>query len=466
MKKRIIRWMLVLCFMILPGVYAFGGQGDISVYVKGEEVAFDVPPQIIDGRTMVPVRAIFEAMGAEVTWDGQTQCALAKKGAATVKMTLGSTALWVDGQVKTMDVSPAVVNGRTLAPAKYVAESFGYKVIWDEATKSVWITENTDTVLTVHFLDVGQADAALVESDGTYLLIDGGNVADSDLIYAYLSKLGVTDLDYVVGTHAHEDHMGGLSGALTKAKVGKIYAPSAGSDAAFYTNFKNLAAKQGLSLQVPEKNESFALGNARVTLMTPAQKDPDNLNNTSILVKVVCGSTSFLFTGDAEREEEQDILSQNLDLDATVLKAGHHGSDTSSSYVFLREVMPEYVVISVGKNNSYGHPGEDALSRFRDAGAKVYRTDMQGDITFESDGTALTVATSKNENAATNPTESSTASTEAANPQTGQYIGNVNSQKFHLPSCRSLPAENNRVYFSDRMTAVAQGYDPCGICKP
>ena len=318
--------------------------------------------------------------------------------------------------------------------------------------------------LKVHFIDVGQADAALLISGDSAMLIDGGNVEDSSKIYSYLDRLGISHLDYIVGTHAHEDHMGGLSGALQKASVGVIYAPRTENDAKFYQSFKSKVASAGKSITHPDSGTSFNLGSCFVELYCPTYENEDDLNNTSIITKVVCGDTSFLFTGDAEYSEEHDILSQGYDLSATVLKAGHHGSDTSSSYQFLREVMPEYVVISVGKGNQYGHPDEDALSRFRDAGAKVYRTDLQGDIIVESNGKDITVTTARNENIETNPTSYEYENVSKGTESAGTYIGNKNSKKFHKPTCHSLPIENNRVYFSSRADAVNSGYDSCGNC--
>ena len=320
--------------------------------------------------------------------------------------------------------------------------------------------------LKVHFIDVGQADAALLISGNSAMLIDGGNVEDSSRIYSYLDRLGISHLDYIVGTHAHEDHMGGLSGALQKATVGVIYAPRTENDAKFYQSFKNKVASAGKSITHPDSGTSFNLGSCSVELYCPTYENEDDLNNTSIITKVVCGDTSFLFTGDAEYSEEHDILSQGYDLSATVLKAGHHGSDTSSSYHFLREVMPEYVVISVGKGNQYGHPDEGALSRFRDVGAKVYRTDLQGDVIVESNGKDITVTTARNETIETNPTSSEHETVSKGTESAGTYIGNKNSKKFHKPTCYSLPIEKNRVYFSSRADAVNSGYDSCGNCHP
>lgn len=315
-------------------------------------------------------------------------------------------------------------------------------------------TEQPVSELTVHFIDVGQADAAILQCEDDTMIIDGGNVADSSLIVAYLKKLNIDNIDSMVCTHAHEDHFGGLSAPLSVMPVGAIYASPMESDSKTYQNFKRKAADQNTEIIHPVNYESFSLGSARVEILA-CPDNADNLNNTSIILKVTHKNKSFLFMGDAEREEEQTLLDRGL-LKSDVLKVGHHGSDTSTSYPFLREVMPEYAVISVGKDNSYGHPTNEVLSRLRDADVKVFRTDLQGDIIMKSDGDNITVTTAKNEDIQTNET--------AAEYDEGIYIGNKNSKKFHRPDCHTLPAEKNRVEFSSRADAVNEGYSPCGNC--
>ncbi|MBR2471605.1 MAG: MBL fold metallo-hydrolase [Clostridia bacterium] len=247
----------------------------------------------------------------------------------------------------------------------------------------------------VHYIDVGQADSALVICDDKAMLIDGGNVDDSQLIVSYLKKMDIDFLDYVVCTHAHEDHVGGLSGALSYADAGRVFAPESESDSKAYRNFKKKVAAQGIDIEHPIDGDEFSLGSSTVQILGPIYEDEDDLNNTSIVLKVIYGETSFLFTGDAERDEEHDIIDEGYDLSATVLKVGHHGSDTSSSYRFLREVMPEYAIISVEKDNSYGHPHDEPLSRLKDVGAEIYRTDECGDIIAESDGITVKIYTEK-----------------------------------------------------------------------
>lgn len=255
------------------------------------------------------------------------------------------------------------------------------------------IPENSN--LEVHFIDVGQADSALIECDGETMMIDGGNVADSNVVAAYLKKEDVTELNYVVCSHAHEDHVGGLSGALSVTKADNIYAPKTEANTKAYKNFKKKAEEQNVEIKHPNIGDEIQFGSSKVEFLGPVDENGKDLNSTSIVLKITYGNTSFLFTGDAESDEEEEILNSGADLKSTVLKVGHHGSRTSTSYPFLREVMPQYAVISVEKGNSYGHPNEETLSKLSDAGVKVYRTDESGDIVMTSDGNSISITTSK-----------------------------------------------------------------------
>lgn len=249
--------------------------------------------------------------------------------------------------------------------------------------------------LSIHYIDVGQANAALVLCDGDAMLIDGGNRADSDLIYTYLKDLSLDHLEYVVCTHAHEDHVGGLAGALHYATADKALCSVTEYDSKAFSNFLSCLDDQGITLTVPTAGESFSLGGADIQVIGPITVSNDP-NNMSIVLRIEYGDTSFLFCGDAEREEEQEIIAAGYTLKSTVLLVGHHGSKDSTTYPFLREVEPEYAVISVGKNNSYGHPTDAVLSRLRDADVEVYRTDMQGDIICTSDGKEVSFTVDRN----------------------------------------------------------------------
>lgn len=323
----------------------------------------------------------------------------------------------------------------------------------------------------IHFIDVGQADAALVLCDGKAMLIDGGNADDSSLMYAYLSRLGITYLDYVIGTHAHEDHIGGIAGALNYASVGQVFCPVTSYTTRAFSNFVKAVRNQGKTITVPSVGDRFMLGSASCQVL--GVNSTDDTNESSIVLRITYGNTSFLFTGDAEREAENMILNRGYQLQSDVLKVGHHGSASSTGYYWLRQVAPRYAVISVGKGNSYGHPTETVLSRLRDADVTTYRTDLQGDIICTSDGQTVSFQVSRNPDADTfggiggNSTQQGGSSSGGSTEQS--YVLNTNTMKFHYPSCSSaakISSRNRKDYYGFRDDLINQGYVPCGNCHP
>lgn len=355
----------------------------------------------------------------------------------------------------------------------------------EESSESI-MSESIVSDMEVHFIDVGQADAALVLCGGEAMLIDGGNTEDSSLMYTYLKNMDISYLDYVIASHAHEDHVGGLAGALNYADVGVVYCPVTTYDSEAFSDFKRYVEKNNSQISVPSIGDSFELGNAVVEILgLNAGSEP---NDTSIILKITHGDISFLFVGDAMREAEQAVLNSGCDLGSTVLKVGHHGSDNSTTYPFLREVMPTYAVISVGNDNSYGHPTEDTLSILRDAEVKVFRTDLQGDIIAVSDTKNVTINVEKNPDADTlvpqiitkleptmeptdEPTPEPSVEEQKSLPtQNGKtYVLNTNTKKFHMPSCSSVKTikeKNYAEYVGTAAEVEAMGYVGCKRCNP
>ena len=337
-----------------------------------------------------------------------------------------------------------------------------------------------DSSFSIHFIDVGQADSALVSCDGEYMLIDGGNADDSNLEYTVMQRETDGHLEYMVGTHAHEDHIGGLSGAFEAVTADTTFCPVTEYDSKVFRSFKSHADENGGGITVPEVGETFGLGSATVTIVG-VNSVPDDTNDTSIVLRIVYGDTSFLFTGDAEEAAEDVILRSGLDLNSTVLKVGHHGSSTSTSQRFLDAVDPDYAVISCGKDNSYGHPHAETLAKLKAEDIEVFRTDELGDIYCTSDGQTVSFSYGEyHKPAATNQKDRSEPESEAASEpemvpseptaeQTARYVLNTKTRKFHTPSCSSveqISKTNRKDYEGGRETIIEQGYDPCGYCKP
>lgn len=477
LNKRITSIILILLFLF--GIQPVVAEQPIKVVVNGSNIQFDSQPIIENGRTLVPMRKIFEALGATVDWNADTKTAIGIKGNKKVVLTIGSTEATVSGVSKKLDVPSQIVGNRTLVPLRFISESLGTVVNWNGTTKTATIN---DSKVKISFLDVGQADSILVESSsGKSMLIDAGNNADSDTVINYIKSEGISKIDILVATHPHEDHIGAMDEVIESFDIGKFYMPKV------TTTTKNF---EDLILAVKSKGEA--------DIIAPDSTSYSDLNDYSAVIKLKCGNETFLLDGDAESISEQEMLNKGYNLNADVLKVGHHGSSSSTTSEFLKAVSPKYAVISVGKDNDYGHPTQQTLNKLSAANVQVFRTDDSGTIVALSDGNSIAfdkqnsvqnsikpssntgtptptttistpTSTPTTVTATSTPTVTSTPLTISATPtptlssdSSIVYITKTG-EKYHKSGCRYLARSKIPISLSN---AKARGYTPCSVCNP
>lgn len=241
-----------------------------------------------------------------------------------------------------------------------------------------------NTTLSVTFLDVGQGNCVLAESDGHYMLIDGGNSSHSSFVVSYLQNLGITYLDYVLISHYDSDHVSGVIGVLYQFNTGYVLSPDYSAETKIYQSYINCLNKQIISPIHPQSGDTYPLGNASFTIVCPDRYDYDEENNLSLGIHLYDASHSFLILGDAQSKSETAMLKQNPELSCDVYMVSHHGSASSSTEKFIRTINPSFAVISAGSGNDYGHPSPKVLSLLEAYNINILRTDLNGTITAYS----------------------------------------------------------------------------------
>jgi competence protein ComEC len=330
-------------------------------------------------------------------------------------------------------------------------------------------TKPNNEKMYVHFIDVDQGDSIFIELPNSQtMLIDAAEDSQADKIITYIHQQGYESLDYVVETHPHADHMGGMADVINNFNVSNVYLSPATNTTKVYENMLTAIQNSGAMTYSPMAGDIILdNGNLLIEVVAPKEVDNDELNNCSLVIKLTYGDNRFLFTGDAEKSEEDGIWT-NIKCD--VLKVGHHGSNSSTTANFLKKVEPTYAVISVGVGNSYGHPDNTILKRLADKGVQTFRTDIQGTIVFSSDGTTISVDKSPSEYKA--PAETTITTTKQAANTTSdgayKYVLNTSTMKIHYADCSSTKKikDENKAYTNDYDKAIADGYKPCGNCHP
>ena len=335
--------------------------------------------------------------------------------------------------------------------------------------------QGPEGTLTAHFIDVGQGDSEFLElPDGRTMLIDAGESSEGSTVVGYIRSLGYSDIDYVVATHPHSDHIGGMPAVFGAFEVGEVWAPAVTHDTQAFEAFLDAVDAEGLSINAATAGKTvYDASGCTVDVISPTDgASYDDLNDWSAILEVEFGDETMLFTGDAG----SGIISSAKPGDVDVLKVGHHGSDTSTTASLVSSLSPEYAVISCGAGNSYGHPHQSTLEAL--SSATVYRTDVDGTVVATTDGSSIewrTGATAPRENAqAQAEAEAAAAAAAAATASQAQnqddggssgvtvYI-TKSGEKYHLDGCSSLRKSKIPVSLED---AKARGYEPCKNCNP
>lgn len=310
-------------------------------------------------------------------------------------------------------------------------------------------TENTsvaDGELQVHFIDVGQGDAIFIQAPGgENILIDGGEKDTANQVMNLLDAQGVEKLDFIIATHPHSDHIGGLVTILKNYPVKHFYMPAVVHTTDTFDQLLDAVQQQGIKISGAKCGVEIPLKGVKAEFLAPNAEDYENLNDYSAVLKLTYGEQAFLFTGDAQELSENEMLANGQNLQASILKIGHHGSSSSSSAAFLQAVSPQIAVISCGLQNDYGHPHREVLQRLVEQDIQVLRTDLHGTITIKSNGKSITISVK-----------------EAGGQK--EWIGNKNSKVVHHQNCSNLPHPKNRIYFDSLDEAYQLKYRACPNC--
>ena len=309
----------------------------------------------------------------------------------------------------------------------------------------------------VHFIDVGQADAILIELAGNKnIVIDGGNTSDGETVVNYLKEQGVDDIELLIATHPHEDHMGGLPDVLKNFVVERVIDSGQTADTATYNMFMTAVQTTG-AIYEQDAYQLFIWGDVNLKILT-GHDYWEEVNDYSVVCRLDTGDIEFLFMGDAESSAEANLYG---DISAEILKVGHHGSDTGTTQSFLEKIDPKAAIISVGTGNEYGHPSDEVLTRLKSNGVEIYRTDEMGSIIVTTNGSKYSIDSSL-----TRPVQNPVVEPVKKPEDSGRYIGNKNSKKYHQENCKSLPKPANQIFFATEEEAVQAGYQACKRCKP
>ena len=393
LKTRMLPLLLAL-LLCLP--VAAGAVGPVGVTIDGQPVAFDdtygYPFLDEAGRTQVPFRVTLESFGCTVSWDNDTRTAIAEKDGVVVEVPIGQAYILENGRQVPIDTTSLIRGDRTYLPIRAVLEAFGAYVTWDNENRQVVATTGSPLVR-VHFMEVGQGDATLIDAGEIEVLIDGGTNKAGPRLVEYLTGHVDGILDYVIATHPDHDHIGGLDDVLAAFQVGEIIDSGYPNDTQSWKDYwAAVEAEPDCTLSFDE-DRIIPLNETAYLEIIETGDHWTTSNDSSVIAQLVCDQVTTLFTGDMTAAAELESLALFRDVD--VLKVAHHGSKSSTSQEFLEIVRPEFAVVSYKLGNTYGHPTSVVLQRLFAFGTTVYGTGTSGNVVLTTNGQAYSFNTDR-----------------------------------------------------------------------
>ncbi|WP_332650177.1 stalk domain-containing protein [Lysinibacillus sp. 54212] len=414
------KFKILLVAMLVSLSFSFANADEssaasgISIYINDVKQSYSDKAIIKNGSTLVPLRGIFEALGAGVIFDSEDRSIEVSKTtgkmwlktaskptdpsysfSTKIFLKIGSKTTYVNGKKVTIAMPAQIVKGSTLVPLRFISETLGAEVRWDAKKKTIKIiTPEVSKQMKAHFIDVGQGDSTLLQlATGENVLVDAGTDEAGEKVVAYLKSLGIKKLDYVIATHPDDEHIGGITHVLNAFPVGTFIDSGVTHTSQTYEDMLFAIKKKKVKYVVP-KHEQILLHNNNVNSylqILNANPDADDIDDASLVVAAGFGKSDVLLMADADSEIERKLL-YFADIPGTIIKAGNHGSDISTSLDFLKSTSyPESVILSYGKDNAYGYPHKSVLGNIKAVGAKAYSTAQDGTIiaTINSDSYSI-----------------------------------------------------------------------------
>ena len=376
---------ILLAVVVFSLSYAAYASYDVKILINGNEINPSQKPVIMNGTTLVPMRDVFENLGAKVSWDDSTRTATGELNGTVISVHPDSATMLKNGEQMNLNHPPVIVNDRTLIPLRAVAEGFGYNVTWRGSDYTVSIT--TGNMMNMYVLDCGQADSIFIElPDGKCMLVDAAEKAFGQKLEEFIKGKGYNHIDYVVATHPHSDHIGGMEHIIKTFSIGTFYMPEVTHNTKTFEKMIDALALNGCKCEYISQGSVIPNDACSINVLSPQNHKYSKMNDYSAVIKLTFGQVDIILSADAEASSEWEITQGGIDIDAEILKVGHHGSKSSTDDIYLGKISPDDAIISVGEGNSYGFPNDTVIRKLEDKNINIYRTDINGNVKVTTDG--------------------------------------------------------------------------------